>query len=775
MSTPVLLLDPGTRLGHYEVREPIGQGGMGEVYRAHDPRLDRDVALKVLRRRLAEDADARQRFEREAKAIAALSHPNIVAIYDTGVDRGIPYSVTELLDGRTLRARLAEGPLPWKAAAELAAAVADGLAAAHDRGIVHRDVKPENVFVTHDGRVKILDFGLARSAAALGAAPAASDSPTTLQTSSGTVMGTVGYMAPEQVRGLAVGAAADVFSLGCVLFEMVSGRRAFERATAADTMAAVLHDAPPALGDSGIAAPSALDRVLAHCLEKEPARRFRSARDLASSLRSVAFDSGLTAPVPVRRGRSVPKARASQRSVAILPFAATGDTADVAFLGEGISENLINSLSGVKGVRVVPRTLSFRHAGREGEPRALGAELNADALVSGHISLRGEHVHVQADLVDTSDESQIWGSRFVRPARDLEALAPVIARDLCEALCAHFEVRVQALRPGRARRRTDSQAYQEFLRGRYHWNKWTRDGIRLAIDAFRRAIDHEPAYAQAYAGLADAYGAAAYYGYLPPADALPIADHAAARALELDPDLSEAHATRGVAAMFFKWDWDQAEVELTRALALNDRCMTAHAYQSLFLFCRGRTLEGLDAARRAERLDPMSLLAMSCVAWGQLHVGDLEAAEAQLHRMLGVDPEFPDALMLLGRIAEARKNLELANSYNRRWFPRAGLREADADQLLEAHREGGWPAYWRAYLTLLESGSGDGVPCQTVSVFAAQIHATLGDPERALDALERAFEVRAPMLAFARVDMHLATLRGHPRFEAMLKRLRLDG
>jgi hypothetical protein len=242
--------------------------------------------------------------------------------------------------------------------------------------------------------------------------------------------------------------------------------------------------------------------------------------------------------------------------------------------------------------------------------------------------------------------------------------------------------------------------------------------------------------------------------------------------LGVDPDLADAHATRGIAAMFFRWDWEQAEAELTRALALNDRCMTAHAYQSLFLFCRGRTLEGLDAARRAERLDPMSLLAMSCVAWGLLHSGDLEAAEAQLHRMLGVDPDFPDALMLLGRIAEARQNLDLAISYNRRWFPRAGMQEADVDALLAAHRDGGWPAYWRAYLALLESGGG--APCQTVSVFAAQIHATLGDQERALEALDRAFEVRAPMLAFARVDMQLATLRGHPRFEEMLKRLRLN-
>jgi serine/threonine protein kinase/tetratricopeptide (TPR) repeat protein len=779
VSVPALQLVPGTRLGHYEVLGPIGQGGMGEVYRARDPRLERDVALKILRRRLAEDEEARARFEREAKAIAALSHPNIVAIFDTGVDRGIPFSVTELLDGQTLRSKLGDGPMPWKAACDLAAALADGLAAAHERGIVHRDVKPENVFVTRDGRVKILDFGLARSTTGPNGehAPSANDSPTVIETSSGTVMGTVGYMAPEQVRGQSVGPAADLFSLGCMLFEMVSGRRPFERATAADTVAAVLHDPPPVLSDSGVVLPAALDRIVRHCLERVPERRFRSARDLAAALRSIALDS--STPTTTRDRKSSVKSGVKGRvrttplrSLAILPFAASGDGADLAFLGEGLAESILNTIAGLQGVRVVPRTLAFRHAGRESDPRALGAELNADALVSGHISIRGGQLHVQADLVDTSDESQIWGNRFVRPEHDLEAVAPLIARDIYEALGARFDLRLPKPKAARARKRADSEAYQEFLRGRHHWNKWTREGVRLAIEAFRRAIDLDPAYAPAYAGLADAYGAAAYYGYLPAADVLPLANHAAGRALELDPDLAEAHATLGIAAMFFEWDWPEADRRLARAVALDDRCMTAHAYRSLYLACQGRMLDALEAGRRAERLDPMSLLAMSCVAWGLLHTGDVESAEAQLHRMLGVDPEFPDALMLLSHVAEARQDVELAAAYNRRWFPRMGLGEADAESLLAAHRESGWPGYWRRYLVVLDAGTGCG--CNVTAVMAATIHAMLGEEDLALDALERAYEVHAPMLAFSKVDMHLATLRGHPRFEALLRRLRLS-
>ena len=770
MSANPLQLAPGTRLDHYEVLGPIGQGGMGEVYRALDLRLEREVALKVLRQRLAHDAAAHARFEREAKAIAALSHPNIVSIYDTGVDNGIPFSVTELLDGETLRARLQAGPMPWKGAAEIAASVADGLAAAHARGIVHRDIKPENVFLTRDGRVKILDFGLARSSEAWQGSNAG-ESPTVMETSSGTVMGTVGYMAPEQLRGLPVGPPADLFSLGCVLFEMASGQRAFARESAADVVAAVLHEGAPVLSDSGVQVPAALDRVIAHCLEKAPDRRFRSARDLSASLRSMNLDSGPLATAD--SGRVTRQRQSAQRSLAVLPFRVAGDSGDLGFLGEGISEHVINTVSGVKGIRVVPRTLSFRHAGREAEPRALGAELNADALLSGHITIRGEQIHVQADLVDTSDESQIWGSRFARPAHDLEAVAPLLADDICDAIWKRFHAKVERRAAPRRRKAkpAQSEAYQEYLRGRHHWNKWTREGMQLAVQAFRRAIELDPAYAPAYAGLADAYGAAAYYAYMPASEVLPLAQAAAEKAIAIDPYLAEAHATLGVSAMFFRWDWEDAERRLTHALTLNDRCVTAHCYFALFLATQGRCTESLAASRRAERLDPMSLLAMSSVAWGLLHTGDIEAAEAQLHRMLGVDPEYPDALMILAHLAEGRHDAELATRYNRRWFPRMGLPAGDADAMFEAFGADGWPGYWRRYLDVLSANRDRA--CEGTRVFSASIHALLGDVDAALDDLEQAYEAHAPGLSFAKIDLHLAALRGHPRFEALLSKIGL--
>ncbi len=757
----------GARLGHYELGEPIGQGGMGAVYRAHDTRLGRNVAVKVLRERLASDPDARARFEREARAAAALSHPNILAIYDFGIAGDTPYSVTELLEGETLRARLAGGPLPWRAAAEVGAAIADGLASAHARNIVHRDVKPENIFLTRDDRVKLLDFGLARGVGSvMPAGPA--ESPTTLETQAGLVLGTIGYLAPEQVTGETIGTAADLFALGCVLYEMVTGRRAFERDTPAETVAAILQaPAPPLATNLGV--PQALTRVIEHCLEKSAGRRFRSAHDVAVALRALLLDSGVSTPVPRRR----PAGAAIQHSVAVLPFATTGDVPDLEFLGEGIAESVINTISGVRGLRVIPRSLAFRCAGRESEPRTVGIELNAEALLSGRVTARGDQLHVQADLVDTSDESQIWGGRFVRGLTDLEAVAGAIGDDICDALRGRFQTAVTSTRRSRRprQRQAPSPAYHEYLRGRALWNKWTRAGLLGSIEAFKAAIDIDASYAPAFGGLADAYAAAAYHGYLASTAVLDLCRDAAQRTIALDASLAEPHATLGVVAMFFEWDWLAAQRHITKALGMNPRCLTAQAYHSLYLASRGQTQAALEAARRAERLDPLSLLAMSAVTWSLLHNGDVEDCEAQLHRILAVDAEFSMALVLLARLAEARRDMVAAVRYSRRWLLSMGAAATQADGLTAAAADG-WAAYWRAYLDALDGlavGGGFSRP-----VFAAAAHMQLNEPEAALDQLEEAVEARAPTLIFLGTDFRFVTLRGDPRFQAILQRVGLS-
>jgi tetratricopeptide (TPR) repeat protein len=381
--------------------------------------------------------------------------------------------------------------------------------------------------------------------------------------------------------------------------------------------------------------------------------------------------------------------------------------------------------------------------------------------------VRGDQLQVQAELVDTSDESQIWGSRFVRPVTDLEVVSRLLADDVCEALRGRFQTRIRKPRTSRARH-VDPTAYREYLRGRYHWNKWTRDGVLQAVDAFRASADADPTYAPAFAGLADAYGAACYYGYLPAAEAMPRAHRAAELALQLDPRLAEAHAVLGVEAMFFHWDWTAAERYLKKAVDLDERSLTAQVYYALFLACRGECGASLERARRAERIDPLSLLALSSVAWGLLHTGDIEGAEAQLHRMLGIEPEFFDALHILAHIAEARGDMVTAIGYHKRWFPWMGLRSEDADALQTGLDTGGREGYLRAYLTALERAEAGALP---TPLLAASVCAKLGESDAAITHLERAFDMRLPMLAFLGIDMQFVTLRGDPRFDSLLERI----
>src|SRR5712692_7221079 len=481
-------LTVGAKLSPYEILAPLGAGGMGEVYRARDTRLDRDVAIKVLPEHLAKDPQALARFEREAKAVAALSHPNILALYDVGSHQGVSYAVTELLEGETLRARLAQSAVPWRKAVEIGTAVAEGLAAAHSKGLIHRDLKPENIFLTSDGRVKILDFGLARwkpkpSATTDAAAPT--------ETEAGTVMGTVGYMSPEQIRGTAADAPSDIFSLGCVLYEMVTGQRAFARPTAPEALTAILNEEPPNLADSGKEIPPDLQGIIHHCLEKHVEQRFQSARDLAFALRAAggASGAGVLASPRARRKRLprwvlagaavvllaggsffVWRATGGRAidSLAVLPFVNVGGDPNTEYLSDGITENLINSFSQLPKLRVVPRNRVFRYKGREADTEKIGRELNVRAVLTGRVVQRGDSLNIQTELVDVAADSQLWGHQYNRKFSEIIPVQEEIAKEVSEKL---------RLRPtGEEQKRltkryTESpEAHQLYLKGRYLWN-----------------------------------------------------------------------------------------------------------------------------------------------------------------------------------------------------------------------------------------------------------------------------------------------------------------
>jgi len=780
-----MALSAGVRLGPYAILAPIGAGGMGEVYRARDPRLNREVAIKVLPQRLAANPEALVRFEREAKAVAALSHPNILALYDVGAEQGISYAVTELLEGQTLRSRVERSAITWRKAVEIGMAVADGLAAAHTKGIIHRDLKPENIFLTSDGRVKILDFGLARwrpstSPEEEGAAPT--------ETQEGAILGTVGYMSPEQVRGERADAPSDIFSLGCVLYEMVAGRRAFARETAAQTMVAILESQPPELRDSEKQIPAELDRLITHCLEKNPLERFHSAHDLGFALRAISGTSstagpgqagGLSHSVWIAAGLAMLLAgaalywlygsRKAIDSLAVLPFVNVGADPNTEYLSDGITENLINSLSQLPKLRVVPRTLAFSYKGREADPRKVGRDLNVRAVLMGRVVQRGDSLNIQTELVDVAEVSQLWGQQYNRKLSDII----VIQGEISKAVSEKLRLRPTGEEQKRlAKRYTENpEAHQLYLKGRYYiWNRRTPGLLKRAVEYFQQAIEKDSGYALAWAGLADCYALYSVYSVLPPREAAPKAKEAAGQALAVDETLAEAHAALGYVKTTYDWEWPSAEREFKRAIELNPNYATAHIWYAGYLEATGRLDEAVAEAKRAQEVDPLSLI-VSALAGRAFYFGRrYDQAIEHLRKTIEMDPNFPRAHWFLGMayeqvgrheeaIAESQKALSLSEGEPEllgllgQVYAVSGKR-AEAQKVLAELKD----LSRRRYVAPID---------------IARVYVGLGDKAQALEWLEKAYEDRSFNLAWIKVWPWLDSLRGEPRFQDLLRRMGL--
>jgi len=785
----------GQQLGPYQLLSLLGAGGMGEVYRARDTRLEREVAIKVLPSHLAQDPEALIRFKREAKAVAALSHPNILAIHDFCEDQGVTYAVMELLEGETLRSRLQRSLLPWHKAVEVGIAIAEGLAAAHAKGITHRDLKPENIFLTSDQRVKILDFGLARIKHIAPAQIGSSVPTLSATTEPGTVMGTVGYMSPEQVRGEGTDAPSDIFSFGCVLYETVTGSRAFARQTMAETMAAILRDDPPALTASGQDVPVELERVVRHCLEKEAGARFQSARDLAFDLRALLSRSGeahhpvvvasspalaivrfrpavwavamiviLLLGVMVWRNLS-PGGGEGIDSLAVMPLASGSADPNMEYLSDGITEGLINSLSQLPQLKVTARTTVFRYKGQEVDPQKIGRELKVRAVLTGKVTQQGDTLSVQADLVNTTDGRQLWGERYQRRLSDVFVVQEEIARHLSEKLRPKLK---GAAQKQLTKRYTDNaEAYQLYLRGRYYWNKRTGEAIKMGIEYFQQAIEKDPGYALAYVGLADSYSILPNYSEMTAAEANLKAQAAALRALELDDTLAEAHATLGTISSD-QWNWPEAEKRLARALELNPSYASAHRWYAEYLAHTGRVKEGLAEMQRAYELDPLSLIINQGLALALHYTRQYDQASAQFRKTLEMEPNFAPghlhfALPLLkqGRYPEAIAELNQAKTLMGGHSSAMGLlgyayavsgRRKEAEQILHELSERSKQRF--------------------VSSFdLAVIHLGLGEQDRTFELLNKAYEERTWLVTLLKVEPLFDSLRSDPRLADLLRRI----
>ena len=775
-----MTLTAGTCLGVYQITGLIGVGGMGEVYRARDTRLNRDVAVKVLPEEFVGDRERLKRFEQEARAAAALSHPNVLVVHDVGVEGRIPYVVTELLDGETLRARLKNGKLMSSASAvAIVIQVASALFAAHSRGIVHRDLKPENIFLTRDGAVKILDFGLAKVSNAAGANRR--DTSAVL-TEVGMVLGTPGYMSPEQVRGVNIDGRTDIFALGAILYETLTGRRAFQGGSDADTLCAILEKDPAPIAES-TSSGSGIFRIVARCLEKDPARRFQSAADLQFSLESYLGN------VPAEAGEQTKKRRVSLalsaviiaalaigayfylaspppraiNSVAVLPLTNVNADADTEYLSDGITDNIIDRLSRIPDFKVISHTAVFHYKGMEVDARDIGRALGVSAVLTGRVVKRNDALTINLELVDARDNSHVWGEQYDRELADFLTLQREIPADVSDSL----RLRLNGDSKERLTRAStgDMEAYQLYLRGRYSWEKWTEDGSKRAIQFFSEAIKKDPNYALAYAGLADVY----LIGGIPPdlsqRELHRRAREAATKALSLDPQLGEAHAALAEVLLYDDWDFSGAEREFKRALDLSPSFAEGHHLYSHLLSLLGRTDDSIVEAKKLLELDPISETPIGHLGWVYLYSRQYDEA---IHWFLKDFQLYPDAT----------SRIQLGDAY----YEKGMLSEATEEYLKGFAQTGGTPDQIAALKSAFESSGIKGYLQKRIEqvkagppqeFFLATLYARLGEKDQAFEALEGAYAEHSDRLVHLKEELALDPLRSDPRFFALLRRVGL--
>ncbi len=678
-----MTLIAGTRLGPYEIVSPLGAGGMGEVYKARDPRLGRDVAIKVLPSSFAADPSRLRRFEQEARAVAALSHPNILAIFDIGAGEH-PYLVTELLEGETLRATIERGPLVLKRTTDITLQLVAGLAAAHGRGIVHRDLKPDNIFLTRDGVVKILDFGLAKHGAgwaggAGGAGGAGEAGPTIAPTSAGLILGTVGYMAPEQVRGETADPRSDLFAVGTILYEMVSGQRAFHGDSPADAMSAVLREQPPDLM-LRTGTPPSLARIVRRCLEKDPNERFQSARDLRFAIEWISDVDGTPAP----------RAKTDEKSIAVLPFANMSADADNQYFSDGLAEELINALMRLPGLHVAARTSAFRR--RDLDIREIGKELGVATVLEGGVRRAGNRLRITAQLINVADGYHLWSDRYDREMADVFAIQDEIVEAIVNALAPALA----GVTKTAVKRPTENiEAYELYLKGRHYWHQRAPSTLQMAIRLFEQVIALDPEHALAHAGVADCYAIYRGAGWLPVEKAQPRAQEAVARAMALGPELAEVNFAQALYTFYFERHWRPSIDHLQRAIAINPRLAEARAYLGVCLACDGRTEEAVAAGREACELEPLSPFVHYVHSTALNIAGRFADAEATARHVLDLQPDalvawpaLGAALIGLGRSDEAVVAAERLLTLSRasRSMGQAGLAYARAGRAADARR-----------------------------------------------------------------------------------------
>jgi serine/threonine-protein kinase len=832
-------ISTGTKLGRYEIRAKIGEGGMGEVYLADDTKLGRQLALKILARDLTENPEHLQRFEREARAASALNHPNIVTVYEIGEADGAHFIATEYIGGQRLSDRMKLSHLKCPEVLDAGIQIASALAAAHEAGIIHRDIKPDNIVVRKDGLIKVLDFGIAKlTKAQEPSVDTESITKALLRTTPGVVMGTTKYMSPEQARGYEVDERTDIWSLGVVLYRMVSGSAPFDGDTMSDVIASILRTEPPTLTDE---IPRELQQIIDKALQKRRRDRYQRVSDMLHDLKECKqhheFLSKLATSVPPEPtahtspptslqststetsfitqapdtmtseyiAREVKRhnrplfvvlavligmitvgglialgafaytryftagERASIDSLAVLPFANVSGDAEMEYLSDGLTESLINNLSQLPGLKVIARSSSFRYKGKDTNAGEVARALGVNSVLTGRVLRHGDNLQIHVELVDARDNTQMWGAQYNRSGRDLMAVQQEIAQEISRNLRLKLS-RAQQDRVGQAHT-ASAEAYELYLKGRFYWNKRTAEALLKSVEYFNQAIEKDPNYALAYAGLAEAHIVLPFYSGVSTHDSYPKAKTAARRALELDPSLAEARTALAAALMDYDWNLAESNKEFERAIQLNPNYPNSHHwYARENLTIMGQHDRAIAEMHRAQELDPLSLIINANLGKAYFNARRYDEAIRQLLKTIEIDSNFFVAHHYLGS-AYAMKgaNTEALASYQKA----RQLNENDAHvvALLGRHYAvTGDRAKATEAITQLKSMS---TQRYVADYNFALIYAALGEKNKAFESLEKSFQSHTIDMLTLHYDPLIDNLRSEPRFGDLVRRVGL--